>query len=264
MKRPVGSAYWPFLLVKGPVSCSKSPLLWAIHLDPIRPSDTLSFQNFRLFWVSLTSFCKNAMSLPRVPLNRYITFFSLAILGLAADLLSKQWSFDKLGLPGQSPPMWIWQGYAGFETSLNEGAMFGMGQGWVNFFAALSFVALLGILYWLFVAKAALDGWLNACLGMITAGVLGNLYDRLGLHGLLWTAELKPEKVGQPIYAVRDFILVQAGDQWRWPNFNIADSFLVCGAGLLIFLAMRAPKEAEQNTPAKAEKAAAPKKRNVA
>lgn len=207
------------------------------------------------------------MSTPRVPANRYVIFFSLAIVGLVADLWSKHWIFAELGMPAESPPWWLWEGYAGFETSLNEGALFGLGQGWVNFFAGLSFVALLGILYWLFVAKAAMDGLLTACLGMITAGVLGNLYDRLGLHGLTWTARLKPDSVGKPVYAVRDFILVQAGDPgdpWRWPNFNIADSFLVCGAGLLIVLAMRAPKDAEEANAAKTEKVSSAKKQNVA
>ena len=182
------------------------------------------------------------MALPPVPFRRYVTFFVLAVFGLAADLVTKEWAFNKLGMPLESPPWWLWKGYAGFETSLNQGALFGLGQGWVEVFAGLSFVALVGISYWLFVAKAAHDAWLTACLGLITAGVLGNLYDRLGLHSLVWTERLNPAEVGQPVYAVRDFVLVQVGDQWRWPNFNIADSLLVCGAGLLICLAMRAPQ----------------------
>ena len=40
---------------------------------------------------------------------------------------------------------------------------------------------------------------------------------------------------GSPIYAVRDWILLQWNDAWRWPNFNIADSLLVVGAILLLW-----------------------------
>jgi signal peptidase II len=75
-------------------------------------------------------------------------------------------------------------------------------------------------------------------LACIMAGVLGNLYDRLGLW---WT----PDFVGYPRYAVRDFILLQYRG-WVWPNFNLADSLLVCGAGFLILHAWLAPQPARQ------------------
>jgi signal peptidase II len=37
-----------------------------------------------------------------------------------------------------------------------------------------------------------------------------------------------------PTNAVRDWILLRYG-AFTWPNFNIADSLLVCGAGLLLW-----------------------------
>jgi signal peptidase II len=40
---------------------------------------------------------------------------------------------------------------------------------------------------------------------------------------------------------VRDWILVQWSNQWRWPNFNIADSLLVVGAIALVWHATRSP-----------------------
>jgi signal peptidase II len=43
---------------------------------------------------------------------------------------------------------------------------------------------------------------------------------------------------------VRDWILWQANDRWRWPNFNIADSLLVIGAAVLFFHALRQPNQA--------------------
>jgi len=169
------------------------------------------------------------------PPSRYVLFFVLAITGCIADLLTKHSIFAWLGMPGESSPAWVIPGYFGWETSLNEGALFGMGQGMVPVFAALSVLAFLGILYWLFFAGAAQDLLLTIALGCITAGIMGNLYDRLGVHHLVWSYHPDPAKIGQRVYAVRDWILIQLSDQWKWPNFNIADALLVCGAGLLIW-----------------------------
>lgn len=173
-----------------------------------------------------------------MPGNRYGIFFSLAILGCLADLATKSWIFGQLGMPG-GHTWWIWEGVVGFQTSLNEGALFGVGQGMVPIFAALSVVAALAIVWWLFVAGAARDLLLTVALGLITAGIFGNLYDRLGLPGLHWNFANALHDRGDPVFAVRDWILVMIGD-WPWPNFNIADSLLVCGAGLLLFHAFRA------------------------
>jgi signal peptidase II len=121
-----------------------------------------------------------------------------------------------------------------------------MGQGWVSLFAGLSVVAALAILYWLFIAGAARDWLLTVALGLVMAGTFGNLYDRLGLHGLRWNFATPLHEVGEPVYAVRDWILVMIGD-WPWPTFNIADSMLVCGAALLVLHAFRTPHAAEHS-----------------
>jgi signal peptidase II len=52
------------------------------------------------------------------------------------------------------------------------------------------------------------------------------------------------------LYAVRDWILWQASDEWRWPNFNIADSCLVVGAAVLFLHALFQPKSTV-NTPSR-------------
>jgi len=181
-----------------------------------------------------------------VPRSRYLLFFSLAAAGLLVDLVTKHWIFARLGMPGTEPPEWIIPGYFGWETSLNEGALFGMGQGMVTQFAVLSAVALLGILGWLCFGGAARSLLLIIALGCITAGILGNLYDRLGWHGLVWQMHPDPAKIGQRVYAVRDWILIQAGDRLKWPNFNIADSLLVCGAALLMWHAFFEGDESKQ------------------
>ena len=92
-----------------------------------------------------------------VPANRYIVFFSLAIAGCLIDLATKEWIFNRLGTRGDPGwhTWWIWEGVFGFETLLNKGALFGMGQGWVTTFAVLSVAAAVGVLLWLFYAGAA-------------------------------------------------------------------------------------------------------------
>jgi signal peptidase II len=163
-----------------------------------------------------------------IPLSRYLIFFGLAIVGCSVDLWTKQAVFRWRGLPRPRNEWWIVQDHFGIETSVNPGALFGMGAGGWWFFASLSVLALVGIFTWLFVFHAARDRWITVALGFVSGGILGNLYDRLGLAGL-------PAPLN---HSVRDWILFE----WPeiklqifnpWPNFNIADSLLVTGAIML-------------------------------
>lgn len=163
-----------------------------------------------------------------VPKNRYVIFFSFAVVGCALDLLTKHWVFEWRGIPQPGQPRnvwWLWEGYIGVETTLNRGALFGMGEGFGLFFALLSIVAAAGILVWLFWFKAARDLLLTIALGCVTGGIFGNLYDRLGL----WH---DGDVLKGYERAVRDWVLCCYED-YTWPNFNIADSLLVCGAIML-------------------------------
>ena len=176
-----------------------------------------------------------------VPLSRYLLFFGVAAAAAAWDLATKSWVFTWLGPPGNGRNIyWIFPDVLALATHYNEGALFGMGQGLNFVFAALSVVAACGIVYWLFVRKAARDARLTLALALITAGILGNLYDRLGLHGFV-------NAQGDPVYAVRDFI------HWvylfEWPIFNFADSFLVTGASLLFLLSFLTPSSRHEADP---------------
>lgn len=176
----------------------------------------------------------------------YTLFAILAIGGGALDLWTKSWIFRRLGMPlveqgRPSPPIWLIDGVFGFETSLNEGALFGVGQGYVVAFAALSIAAGIGIVLWVIFAPLHNDLHLTIALGCVMAGILGNLYDRLGLHGLTWSA-LAPRghARGDRVYAVRDWLHFKIDAiGFDWPIFNLADSFLVCGAILLVWHALR-------------------------
>ncbi len=169
--------------------------------------------------------CLDSLTIPK---NRYVIFFSLAVVGCAVDLLTKHWIFQWRGTPQLGQPRnvwWIWEGYFGIETALNPGALFGMGEGFGVFFAILSIAAAVGILVWLFWFQAARDLLLTIALGCVTGGIGGNLYDRLGL----WHDGNVPKGYE---HAVRDWILFRY-EGYTWPNFNIADSLLVSGAVLL-------------------------------
>ena len=197
-------------------------------------------------------------------------FVSIAVFGFAADLGTKSWIFSHLGNwetqpasawesktpPSQRPPIWLVDQVFGFETSLNEGALFGMGQGKGWIFASLSILALIGILCWLFIAGAARDRWLTIALGCVTAGILGNLYDRVGLPNLVWTAFADPRRghtAGAPVYAVRDWLHFKIDSlHFDWPIFNIADSLLVCGAAILLCHALFSR---DQSVPSKSSQA---------
>jgi len=176
-----------------------------------------------------------ALNVPPVPRSRYIAFAAIALTGLAADLITKQVLFAWLGLPQHDKYFWIVEGYVGFQTAVNRGALFGMGEGFWWVFSILSVVAAIGIITWLFVWRAAHDWWLTIALGCVMAGIFGNLYDRIGL----WDASGLPPEFE---HGVRDWILFRY-KQHTWPNFNIADCLLVCGAIMLMVHAWRAPRE---------------------
>ena len=168
--------------------------------------------------------------------KRFVLFFCVAALTLLADLVSKSVVFSSFFDPAQDfqmPHFWV-DGMFGIQTSTNPGALFGMGSGYSWLFAILSLIALTGIMLWLFVLGAGYDLFLTLTLGLISGGIMGNLYDRLGWGAL----PSYPESIRTN---VRDWILFRLeGVPFfdPWPNFNLADCWLVCGAALLFFHAL--------------------------
>ncbi|MEX1098764.1 MAG: signal peptidase II [Planctomycetales bacterium] len=200
-----------------------------------------------------------------LPASRCALFLGLALAAAAGDLYSKHVVFRDLGYParvlvpdrpglheifqpgtdpagrvveGESAP--YLEGWLEFRlyTSFNEGALWGVGQGWTWLFASLSVLAIAGVTYWLFVRKAAASAWLTVALAFITGGTLGNLFDRLGLHGC------QAVDTGATRHAVRDFLLFTFGG-WNWPVFNFADAFLVTGAIMLVLQSFLLPERKE-------------------
>ena len=175
----------------------------------------------------------------RANIATWMVFSALVTLTTVADLTTKAIAFKNLGMPGTSPGWPVIRNMLWYRTSLNEGALFGLGQGMGWFFIAVSVAALIGILFTVSWLRMRNDTVLIVALACITGGILGNLYDRLGIPALHWNAPL--ERQGEPVYAVRDWIHFRLEGIIDWPIFNLADSFLVLGAGLLLFLSFFPP-----------------------
>jgi signal peptidase II len=165
-------------------------------------------------------------------------FFGTCAVGLAIDLWTKHWAVGRLKFTGdviEFIPGWLH-----WEYTENHGAVFGLGQGQTNFFLAVSFFAIL-LLTWMF-ATAGKKWFAQVVLGMLLAGVLGNMYDRI--------------TVGY----VRD--MIHALPQWhnplsRWfPSwqyvfpwiFNVADVMLCVGVGLTLILGLFQKPEPEEKS----------------
>ena len=176
-----------------------------------------------------------------IPLLNCMVFIILSPLLLTWDLFSKWLVFSSLGYPHRQSDswfVWLWgKDVFRLMTSFNHGALWGMGQGYSSVFACLSIVAAGAVVYWLFVARGAKSLWLTVSLAFVMAGTLGNLFDRLGLHGL------RDDLTGQIEYAVRDFLYFEV---IRWPIFNFADTFLVTGAIMLLIQSFQADMAAKR------------------
>jgi signal peptidase II len=116
---------------------------------------------------------------------------------------------------------------------VNHGALFGLGgenqkpeyQRLANrIFAGISLLAAAAIIFWSRRPSARRDAMLCAALGLILAGTLGNLYDRVVFGGVRDFMHFFIERSGKTTF--------------DWPVFNVADCCLVAGAGLLLIQAL--------------------------
>jgi signal peptidase II len=113
----------------------------------------------------------------------------------------------------------------------NRGVSFSMGNNLGDadkyIFVALSLVVTAGLLVWI---ARGVKPIVLAALGMIIGGAMGNSWDRIRFG------------------AVEDFIYFHVG-AFHWPVFNLADSAICIGAGLMIFDSLFDRKLSHKNTP---------------
>jgi signal peptidase II len=115
----------------------------------------------------------------------------------------------------------------------NPGMAFGIDLGGKLFFSLFSFVASVGILYYLYRAKSERLGF-RVALALVLGGAVGNLIDRF-FYGVLY-------REGPFFYGkVVDFVDVDVLDVTifnyhlsRWPVFNVADASVTVGVLLLL------------------------------
>jgi signal peptidase II len=186
-------------------------------------------------------------SVGRSAIRSWIVFLALATVAAGVDLATKSMAFARLGMPGMGPRHDLIPGVLMLETNLNEGALFGMGQGLGLAFAGVSVLAIAGIVAMMARQTTRDDLILVTALGLIVGGIVGNLYDRLGLPGLAWHAPA--ERIGEPVRAVRDWIHCVLPGVIDWPIFNLADTWLVIGAGLILLVSLRPTPAARTAAP---------------
>jgi len=131
------------------------------------------------------------------------------------DQLTKFWVVSKLALEETVPVLPVFS----IHRTFNEGAAWSMfanaggAQRWV--FSALAVGVSIGLVVWLRRLALASHALLITGLTLILGGAIGNVLDRLRLGHVI------------------DFLLFFWNNS-RFPAFNIADSAITVGAGLVI------------------------------
>jgi signal peptidase II len=166
-------------------------------------------------------------------------------IGLAVDLATKYLSWNFLGGPlnpvhpdAGGRQVDLISGWLSLVAIENHGIVFGLsftgmfGVLGARVLTVLLTLITLGLIFYVFASSLARQKWLHVWCGLVMAGALGNLYDRL-LFGY-----------------VRDLIQITAhgtigGVELSWPYiFNVADIYLVVGVAavaLAFLLASRHP-----------------------
>lgn len=146
---------------------------------------------------------------------KQVVFWLIVVAGIVADLWTKHAVFAWLS----EKPNYEYTVVEGFLTIVmrqNDGAAFSIFSGQRVLLTVISIVALVFVVgnFYFGNIKSKL---LRIALAMFTAGIAGNLYDRIFNNGL-----------------VRDFIDIVYWPGKHWPAFNVADSLLCTAVGLII------------------------------
>lgn len=154
------------------------------------------------------------------PRFRWLLFL-LAVVVLAADQLSKH-AVEEWTAAGSSRV--LVPGLLNFVHSTNPGVAFGLladsNSTWRAPLLIVFSVAVIGLILWLLATRRA-GGLLGQCgMTLILGGAAGNVFDRIVRR------------------SVTDFIDFHIAD-YHWYTFNLADSAIVIGAGLVILELLR-------------------------
>jgi signal peptidase II len=189
---------------------------------------------------------------PKARRSHWILFAGLAIAVSALDLWSKHFIFRLLeATVSQEDGFRRWRvtsqasreivpGFFNLEASVNPGAFNGWFGEHTALLTVLSAGALLVIAWFL---RSHLRGpgphrlWFTAALGLLWGGTFGNLYDRAA-YGYVrdfvkWFHPWGGAPGASPVWPLSSMF---DGRDLVWPNFNIADSAICVGVGILFVL----------------------------
>lgn len=151
-----------------------------------------------------------------------LKYFSLSTVVVALDLYTKH-LIEKAFEFGDIKPITSFFDLVRYH---NEGSAFGFlndAGGWQKwFFAAVSVVAIVVMSY--LIKKHQSEKIFSWGLALVLGGAIGNLYDRITLG-----------------YVV-DFLNVHYQNHY-WPAFNVADSAICIGVGLLLLDSFKKPNQ---------------------
>lgn len=149
---------------------------------------------------------------------------AVAVLVLALDQATKAWVVRNLA-PGQTRELAEWLApVLSFTYVTNTGVAFGLLQGLGDVLMVVAFLTIALIL--VFSRNLPPGQWLlHFAMGLQLGGALGNLTDRI-FRG-----------------AVVDFIDLNFWPLHHWPIFNVADTSIVLGVGLLVLTILREKSE---------------------
>ncbi len=149
--------------------------------------------------------------------RRILLVLGVAAVVFALDRVTKMWIERNIELYDARP---VVGDYLRIIHAQNTGAAFGLLPERTTLLSILSVFAVMAILYY-YRQMAASSPLIAGTLGMQLGGALGNLVDRVGQG-----------------YVV-DFVDVGIPGGWRFWAFNVADSSIVVGIGLVTFLLWR-------------------------
>lgn len=126
-------------------------------------------------------------------------------------------------------PLVIAENLLSFVYVENRGAAFGILQNKLWFFVLVTVISVAVLLYALVYYYKGMPVWLIVSLSLILGGVIGNFIDRIRLG-----------------YVV-DFISVRIMNRIDFAVFNLADSFIVIGAIMLMIYILFIENKGEKN-----------------
>lgn len=173
--------------------------------------------------------------------GRYIAFAVVVVLTVAFDLWTKAWAWDTVR-PPDGKAITVIEHVFYFRYGFNTGAAFSFLRDSAlarPFFIIVTLFAL-GYMGWMIRTMPTKRGYGFVAVGLIVGGALGNLYDRITRVDMVYVEGKLVEKHG-----VVDFLQFYYNwDEGKyWPIFNIADTALCIGVGLLLIYLHKQGKE---------------------